>query len=210
VTGTVLVAVAVTGLAGCGGAGDLADQGSGGAPPTTTTGHAGGSSGGRSSAVDWVNGFCGASTDFVKASLHLPDFSAAGHDLHKLKSSFGSYLSNVSDGLSSGIDDLDNLGPAPDPAGDAAAKKFKSTYSKLQKKVGKAKLTLAAADPDDPEQFSNKFEKVEKQLSSFKDATPGKGLQGSPEMARAAQKAPKCQQLESLSSGGPSSAAPGH
>jgi hypothetical protein len=208
--------VAATTVAGCGGVGSLVSTpasppagspASSVAPPSSTAPPAP-----TEADVAWVDGYCGVLVDVIEPTEHAPSFDQKRRPA--FKKAAGKHLETLAAGGRLARTGRADLGSAPGPAGEKAAKQLKQVLTERHKTVTGAQKTLKKADPKKHKAFDAARKKIVKTLSGLDHpdgvAKAGKAIGKTPALARAAASAPNCREVTRLTGGAVDLAKPGH
>lgn len=152
--------------------------------------------------VAWSDRLCEAVLSFAVPATSAPDFSKSG-DLPALQRTVSSYLSGVVTGAQQGQAQLAEVGAAPEPGGDDAARRAQDALKALEDDFGGFKTTVDGMDPEDPEAFVGGLAQVQSKVSAVTPPNPLGDLAGTPRLYRAAERSAQCQRLTALAAAAP-------
>lgn len=152
--------------------------------------------------VVWVDRVCSAVVAFAVPATKKPDFTANA-DLPAVQRTFSGYLGAVVAGVQQGRIELNGLGRPPVEAGDDVLGRVQSSLTFLEQDFTGAKATIDGADPANPAVFSSTLAQVEATLSSITPPDALGDVSAHPVLREAAERAPGCQRLSSLSAAVP-------
>ncbi|SDO91557.1 hypothetical protein [Lentzea jiangxiensis] len=175
-------AVAALALAGCT---------NGGNSGTTTTPTSGAVS---PETVAYMDKVCGAASEFAKVEKTAPKLD--GGDSAKLKAEMAAYMGQLADAFTKSAEGLKNVGPSPVAGGDEAVTKMSETFTSLGAVFTDAKTKVEQADANNATGGLQAAGEAIAKLSELAD--PLRDLQGVPELQKATQTAPKCQEMQRL------------
>jgi hypothetical protein len=160
------------------------------------------SEGPGSDPVAWGDRLCEAVLSFAVPATSAPDFSKSS-DLPALQRTVSSYLDSVVTGAQQGQAKLAEVGAAPEPGGDDAARRAQDALGTLEEDFGGFKATVDDMNPDDPEAFMGTLTQVESKVSAVTPPNPLGDLAAAPRLYRAAERSPQCQRLSALAADAP-------
>jgi hypothetical protein len=149
--------------------------------------------------VAWADRVCDAVLSFAVPATSAPDFSRTS-DLPGVQRTVSSYLDTVIAGAQQGQARLADVGRAPEPGGDEAARRAQDALEALEKDFGGVKTTVDGMDPDDPGAFMATLTQVESKVSAVSPPNPLGDLAAAPRLSRAAERSAQCQRLSTLAS----------
>jgi hypothetical protein len=152
--------------------------------------------------VAWADRVCEAVLSFAVPATSPPDFSQTG-DLPAVQRTVSSYLGGVVTGAEQGQAKLDEVGSAPEPAGDDATRKAQEVLGALEEDFGGVKATVDGMNPNDPEGFLATLTQVETKIATVTPPNPLGDLTTAPRLYRAAERSAQCQQLSGLAADAP-------
>ncbi len=174
-------AIAAIALAGCttGGGSGTSSPTSGAADPA---------------AVAYMDKVCGSASEFAKIDKTAPKLDAG--DPAKLKAEMASYMGQLADAFTKSAEGLKQVGPSPVAGGEEAVTKMSETFGALGVLFADAKAKIEKADANDATGGLQAAGEAISKLSELAD--PLKDLKAVPELQKAAQTAPKCQEMQRL------------
>lgn len=152
--------------------------------------------------VAWADQVCEAVLLFAVPATSAPDFSRST-DLPAVQRTVSSYLSTVISGAQRGQAQLAEVGRAPEPGGDEAARKASDALGALEEDFGGVKATVDGTNPDDPQAFMATLTQVESKVSAVAPPNPLGDLSATPRLYRAAERSAQCQRLSALAADAP-------
>ncbi len=152
--------------------------------------------------VAWSDRVCGAVLSFAVPATSAPDYSRTS-DLPAVQRTVSSYLDTVIAGAQQGQARLADVGRAPEPGGDEAARRAQDALRALEEDFGGVKTTVDAMDPDDPQAFMSTLAQVESKVSAVATPNPLGDLTAAPRLYRAAERSAQCQKLSALAADAP-------
>lgn len=147
--------------------------------------------------VAWADRVCDAVLTFAVPATSAPDFSRTS-DLPAVQRAVSSYLGTVITGAQQGQARLADVGRAPEPGGDEAARRAQDALEALEKDFGGVKTTVDGMNPDDPAAFLTTLAQVESKVSAVSPPNPLGDLAAAPRLYRAAERSAQCQKLSAL------------
>jgi hypothetical protein len=147
--------------------------------------------------VAWADRVCGAVLSFAVPATSAPDFSRTS-DLPAVQRAVSSYLDTVVTGAQQGQARLADVGRAPEPGGDEAARRTQDALEALEKDFGGVKTTVDGMNPDEPAAFMATLTQVESKVSAVSPPNPLGDLAAAPRLYRAAERSAQCQRLSAL------------
>jgi hypothetical protein len=160
------------------------------------------SEGPGSDPVAWADRVCEAVLAFAVPATSAPDFSRSA-DLPAVQRTVSSYLDTVITGAQRGQAQLAEVGRAPEPGGDEAARGAQDALRALEEDFGGVKTTVDRTSPSDPAAFMTTLAQVESKVSAVAPPNPLGDLAAAPRLHRAAERSVQCQQLSALASDAP-------
>jgi hypothetical protein len=160
------------------------------------------SEGPGSDPVAWADRVCEAVLSFAVPATSAPDFSRSA-DLPAVQRTVSSYLDTVITGAQRGKEQLGEVGRAPEPGGDEAARRAQDALGALEEDFGGIKTTVDGMNPNDPAAFMTTLAQVESKVSAVAPPNPLGDLTTAPRLYRAAERSPRCQRLSALASDAP-------
>jgi hypothetical protein len=160
------------------------------------------SEGPGSDPVAWADQVCEAVLSFAVPATSPPDFSKTS-DLPAVQRTVSSYLGTVVTGAQQGQAQLAEVGRAPEPGGDDAARRARDALGALEEDFGGVKTTVDGMDPNDPAGFMTTLAQVESKVSAVAPPNPLGELTTSPRLYRAAERSAQCQRLSALAGDAP-------
>jgi hypothetical protein len=160
------------------------------------------SEGPGSDPVAWADRVCEAVLSFAVPATSAPDFSKTS-DLPAVQRTVSSYLSAVVTGAQQGQAQLAEVGRAPDPAGDEAARRARGALGTLEEDFGGVKAAVDGMSPNNPEAFMATLTQVESKVSAVAPPNPLGDLTTAPRLYRAAERSAQCQRLSALAPDAP-------
>ncbi|MHA6619489.1 hypothetical protein [Pseudonocardia sp. DLS-67] len=152
--------------------------------------------------VAWGDRLCEAVLSFAVPATSAPDFSTSS-DLPALQRTVSSYLGTVVTGAQQGQAKIAEVGAAPEPGGDEAARRAQDALGALEEDFGGFKTTVDGMNPDEPEAFMGTLTQVESKVSAVTPPNPLGDLAAAPRLYRAAERSAQCQRLSALASVAP-------
>jgi hypothetical protein len=149
--------------------------------------------------VAWADRVCEAVLSFAVPATSPPDFSRTS-DLPAVQRTVSSYLDAVITGAQQGQERLADVGRAPEPGGDEAARGAQDALEALEKDFGGVKSTVDGMNPDEPAAFMATLTQVESKVSAVSPPNPLGDLAAAPRLYRAAERSAQCQRLSALAS----------
>jgi hypothetical protein len=162
------------------------------APPTTAA---------AADPVAWVDEVCGALLPFVRSAGTPPQLDSAS-DPATLVKGLGDYLGQASGAAGTAITGMAAAGPSPVAGGDGIVSGLTDTLTSFQTSFQDARTKIDALDTSDPQALLVGLPPAIaplEQLANLPDPTAG--LKSSPELDRASQQAPNCQQVQATTGG---------
>jgi hypothetical protein len=155
------------------------------------------SEGPGSDPVAWSDQVCEAVLRFAVPATSAPDFSRST-DLSAVQRAVSSYLDAVISGAQQGGAQLAEVGRAPEPGGDDAARRAQDALKALEEDFGGFKTAVDGMSPDDPAAFMAALAQVESKVSAVAPPNLLGDLATAPRLYRAAERSPQCQRLSAL------------
>ena len=152
--------------------------------------------------VAWADRVCEALISFAVPATSAPDFSRTG-GLPAVQREFSDYLGAVGSGAQRGGQQLATIGRAPEPAGDEAVDRAETGLQNIEREFGRAKSAVDGADPNDPDAFLATLDRLEPTLAAVETPNPLADLGSAPRLQRAAERAPRCQELAAVAARAP-------
>ncbi len=144
--------------------------------------------------VAWADSVCGAILRFTDAVTAPPKLDAST-PADAVRGVTG-FLGTASTGLQGSIESLGQVGPSPVQGGDAVVQNLSATLTTVKTSFDAARSRLAAVNLNDPQALATALPEALTPLGQLARVTDlGAGLQANPELERAADQAPKCQQV---------------
>jgi hypothetical protein len=175
------VVAAACALAGC------TNGGNSGTSSTPTSGAA------SPEAVAYMDKVCGAASEFAKIEKTAPKLDA---DSAKLKAEMAAYMGQLADAFTKSAEGLKNVGPSPVAGGEEAVNKMAETFTSLGVVFTDAKTKVEQADANNATGGIQAAGEAIAKLSELAD--PLRDLKNNPELQKATQTAPKCQEMQRL------------
>jgi hypothetical protein len=145
--------------------------------------------------VEWVDEVCGAMLEFSNVLLVPP--APAGSDPAEAVGALSGFLSSASDAATRAVSGLEAAGPSPVDGGDEIVADLTETLTRFAAAFGEARTRLDAVDPSDPQALASGFPEALGPLAEAEDLPDSTAdLSAIPELDRAADQAPRCQELE--------------
>ncbi len=142
--------------------------------------------------VAWMNDFCGELGKLESLSNIQPPEIAPG-DVAGAQRAISDVLGRFGSTVSSTLEGLRSLPPAPEPAGDQAKQQLVDTFAPIKQQVAEAKATLDAAGPNDTGAILDVGQTMTSIGTSLQQVdNPLASLDDSAELTEAAQEAPNC------------------
>jgi hypothetical protein len=160
------------------------------------------SEGPGSDPVAWADRVCEAVLSFAMPATSAPDFSRSA-DLPAVQRTVSSYLDTVIAGAQRGQAQLAEVGRAPEPGGDEAARRTQDALRALEEDFDGVKTTVDRTSPNDPAAFMTTLAQVESKVSAVAPPNPLGDLAAAPRLHRAAERSAQCQKLSALASDAP-------
>jgi hypothetical protein len=176
-------AAAALALAGCTTGGN-----SGTSPTPSTSGAA------TPEAVAYMDKVCAAASEFAKIEKTAPKLDAA--DSAKVKADMAAYMGQLADAFTKSAEGLGKVGPSPVAGGEAAVTKMAETFTSLGTVFADAKTKIEQADANNATGGIQAAGEAIAKLSELAD--PLRDLKDVPELQKATQTAPKCQEMQRL------------
>jgi hypothetical protein len=176
------VVAAACALAGC------TNGGNSGTSSTPTSGAA------SPEAVAYMDKVCGAASEFAKIEKTAPKLDAG--DSTKLKAEMAAYMGQLADAFTKSAEGLKNVGPSPVAGGEEAVNKMAETFTSLGAVFADAKTKVEQADANNATGGIQAAGEAISKLSELAD--PLRDLKNNPELQKATQTAPKCQEMQRL------------
>jgi hypothetical protein len=176
------VVAAACALAGC------TNGGNSGTSSTPTSGAA------SPEAVAYMDKVCGAASEFAKIEKTAPKLDAG--DSTKLKAEMAAYMGQLADAFTKSAEGLKNVGPSPVAGGEEAVNKMAETFTSLGAVFADAKTKVEQADANNATGGIQAAGEAIAKLSELAD--PLRDLKNNPELQKATQTAPKCQEMQRL------------
>jgi hypothetical protein len=155
------------------------------------------SEGPGSDPVAWGDEVCEAVLRFAVPATSAPDFSRTT-DLPAVQRTVSSYLGTVVTGAQQGRAQLAEVGRAPEPGGDDAARRAHDALKALEEDFAGFKTAVDGMNPDDPAAFMATLAQVESKVSAVTPPNLLGDLATAPRLYRAAERSPQCQRLSAL------------
>ena len=175
-------AVAALALAGC------TNGGNSGTTSTPTSGTD------NAAAVAYMDKVCGAASEFAKVEKTAPKLDAG--DSAKLKAEMAAYMGQLADAFGKSAEGLKNVGPSPVQGGEEAVTRMAETFTSLGTVFTDAKTKVEQADANNATGGLQAAGEAIAKLSELAD--PLRDLNDVPELQKATQTAPKCQEMQRL------------
>lgn len=160
------------------------------------------SEGPGSDPVAWADRACEAALSFAVPATSAPDFSRTS-DLPALQRAVSSYLGTVISGARQGKAQFAEVGKAPEPGGDDAARRAKDALGAVEEDFGGVKTTVDGMNPEDPAAFMTTLAQVESKVAAVTPPNLLGDLATAPRLYRAAERSPQCQRLSALAADTP-------
>ena len=144
----------------------------------------------------WVNDFCGAVVNLTDLqNMQMPNVQPG--DFAASKTALSDLLGTFETSVGATLDGLQNLGPAPEPAGDQAKQTMLDVFTPVKESVSDAKAKIDSATEQNPQPMQEALGGLQSLGTTMTEAkNPLAGIQASPELNAAGQKAPNCQKLK--------------
>lgn len=152
--------------------------------------------------VAWADRLCEGVLSFTVPATSPPDFSGST-DLPALQRVSSDYLGAVVSGAQQGRQQLAAIGRAPEPAGDAAVDRAETALQGLEREFARVRSAVGAADASDPDAFLATLTQAESTIAATSPPDPLGDLRSAPRLQRAAERAPRCQQLSAVAANVP-------
>lgn len=175
-------AAAALALTGC------SSGGNSGTSSTPTSGAA------STDAVAYMDKVCGAASEFAKVEKTAPRLDAS--DPQKLKAEMAAYMGQLADSFAKSAEGLKNVGPSPVEGGEQAIDKLTETFASLNTVFTDAKAKVEQADANDANGGLQAAGEAIGKLSEL--AGTLRDFEAVPELQKATQSAPKCQEMKRL------------
>jgi hypothetical protein len=150
--------------------------------------------------VAWGDTVCGALLSYYQPLSARPDYGGA--DLPGIKTRLSEYLGNVKGGIDNGKKQLADAGASPVSGGD----QFKTSINDLLNRTGttvdQARTDVDQADPNDVPGFQARLKSAEDKLRTIGAAEGLDKLGATPRLDKAVATAPKCGELNKLTTPG--------
>jgi hypothetical protein len=160
------------------------------------------SEGPGSDPVAWADRVCEAVLSFAVPATSPPNLTQTS-DLPAVQRAVSAYLSTVVTGAQRGREQLAEVGGAPEPAGDDAARRAEAALGALEEDLGAVKTTVDGMNPDEPEAFIATLTQVESKVAAVAPPNPLGDLATAPRLYRAAERSAQCQRLSALAADTP-------
>lgn len=147
--------------------------------------------------VAWADRVCEGVLSFAVPVTSAPDFSQT-NDLPAVQRTFSDYVGSVVAGLQEGRQQLAAIGRAPEPTGDGAVGRAETAMQDLEREFSEVRSAVDAADTNDPDAFMATLTQVESTLAATEPPDPLGDLRSAPRLQRAAERAPRCQELSAV------------
>ncbi len=148
----------------------------------------------QTDAVAWVDGVCGSLLPFVKAASTEPAIDPS--DPKAAIKGLSTYLGKAVSTLDTALTGLKKAGPAPVDGGDQVVATLTGALTKFRTSFQDAKTKIDAVDPTDLAQVASALPAAVQPLQELSNLPdPTADLKSTPELDRAAQKAPNCKSL---------------
>jgi hypothetical protein len=189
-----LAAAALLG-AGCATTVQGSPAATGGTPAAADTG--GGAPAATSDPVAWSDQVCGVLLTFSEGpGSEPPEVDPTAPE--KAVEEFTAYLDKAIGTTDTALEGLQAAGPAPMAGGDAFVQKMSDNLNTVKDFFTTAKTGFENYDPNDPTSLLDALGGSAGGPEGLEDLeSPGEALKASPELAAAAEQAPKCKELTS-------------
>jgi hypothetical protein len=189
-----LLAAALLG-AGCSSTVQGTPAATGASPGASDTG--GGPVGQTDDPVAWVDQVCAALVTFAEGPGEPPEISPSSSPEQAI-GQLTDYLGKASDTATTAIDGIRAAGPSPVAGGDEFAAQMTEVLTTVKTTFDSTREQFENLDPSDPSALLEGLGALTtpEGLEDLED--PSTALQRSPELAAAAQQAPKCQELDRI------------
>ncbi|MGH3611169.1 MAG: hypothetical protein ACRDRK_00815 [Pseudonocardia sp.] len=148
--------------------------------------------------VAWTDRLC-ASLLTVKAPLLVkPDYGATPN-LRSIQREFSSYLGDVITGTQQSRTELAAIGRSPVAGGDEAVTRLDGVLNRLDLDFTEVKAKVDVADTKNIDAFLAALGEVEDLISNINAPNALAELADIPQLDRAAERAPACEELDSVS-----------
>ncbi len=146
-------------------------------------------------AVTWVDDVCGALLPFIQTTSTPPQLGSSGN-LATTVQEISDYFGQAGTSAGAAIAGMAAAGPSPVAGGDAVVARLTRALMTFQTLFGEAQERIDAIDRTDPQSLATGLPAaIEPLLANLPDPTTD--LRDNPELDRAAEQAPNCQQIES-------------
>ncbi len=181
---------AVEGTPAPAGAGQ-ADPGAAPAPPAGST----------DDPVAWVDDVCGALLPFIETASVQPSLNTSGSP-DQLVQGLSDYLGEASTAAGSAIEGMRAAGPSPVEQGDQLVAGLTEALTTFQTTFDSTKARLDAVDTSDPAELATALPEAIAPLEDLANVPdPTDQLESNSELDAAAEQAPNCQQIETVTGG---------
>lgn len=179
-------------LAGCGDAGDSAEQqqSKAGGPSSATRQQA--PQAGKAG-VEWIGGFCGSMQKFV--SSYKSASPPKSQDPAAIQQATSEQLDSIASGAKTVLTDLDQMEPSPIKGGDMLVSDAADSYSQILASAKKAKSTVDSAPSSDKQAVMQAVKSASKEFKQASQKNPLQQLKSNKKLAQAFRKAPECKKL---------------
>lgn len=145
--------------------------------------------------VAWVDDVCGALTQAADITTRQPRLDPNG-DSAALLTGVSDYFGQAVEAFDAAIAGLGAAGPSPIEGGDELVTRLTDALTTIRTPFQDAKAQLDAADPNDPASLAALPAVLAPLAEIRRIPDPASELQDNPELRRAAEQAPNCQQLD--------------
>ncbi|MPZ65640.1 MAG: hypothetical protein GEU83_09040 [Pseudonocardiaceae bacterium] len=142
-----------------------------------------------------MNAFCGELGKLEGLSdTQQPDVEPG--DVAGAQRALSDVLGNFASTVSSTLQGLEGLPPAPEPAGEQAKQQLLDIFTPIEQQVADAQVNLDAAGPDDTQAIFDAGQTMTSIGTSMQQTgDPLGSIEDSPELSAAAAQAPNCQDI---------------
>ncbi|MGH3569059.1 MAG: hypothetical protein ACRDRH_24155 [Pseudonocardia sp.] len=148
--------------------------------------------------VAWAGRLCASLLTVKRPLLVKPDYGATP-DLRSIQREFSSYLGDVITGTQQSRAELATLGRSPVTGGDEAVARLDGALNRLELDFIEIKAQVDIADTTNLDAFLAALGEVEGLISEINAPNALTELAGIPRLDRAAERAPACEELDSMS-----------
>ena len=151
--------------------------------------------------VVWVDSVCGALLPFIQTASVQPELNTSGSP-DELVQGLSDYLGQASAAAGSAIEGMRAAGPSPVEQGDELVTGLTEALTTFQTTFDSTKTRLDAVDTSDPAALATALPEAIAPLQDLANVPdPTDQLQSNSELDAAAEQAPNCQQIETVTGG---------